>query len=177
MSNCPICNHPKYKYAKTCKKCFLSLKNPFYKHGKYTKQNYCKECNTKTRFHNKHELCQKCYFESIKTKPNLCKCGNIKSFYAIECSNCSFKKRVGESNPNWRGGKAKYDSLWLKNRILVLKRDNYTCQCCLNRGGILNVHHIKSIKNFMYNELEKAHDLSNLITLCRKCHNKTHDLI
>ena len=123
----------------------MLLKNPLYKHGRYTKQRYCK-CGLKIAGQNKSGLCLKCYHKSIKTKPKLCKCGNIKSFYAIECNNCSFKKRVGESNPNWR-------------------------------GGILNVHHIKSITNFMYNELEKAHAISNLVTLCRKCHNKIHDLI
>jgi len=54
----------------------------------------------------------------------------------------------------------------LKNKIF--KRDNYICNICFERGGDLIVHHID------YNKQNCKED--NLITLHRKCHNKTnHD--
>jgi len=55
-------------------------------------------------------------------------------------------------------------------RISVFKRDNYECQKCKNRGGVLNAHHIK---NFATHP-ELRTELSNGITLCKKCHSDIH---
>ena len=52
----------------------------------------------------------------------------------------------------------------------VLKRDNYTCQHCGKRGGILNVHHILSFAE--YSDLR--FEVDNGITLCKKCHYIFH---
>ena len=54
-------------------------------------------------------------------------------------------------------------------RQYVLKRDNYTCQCCGKHGdGLkLHVHHIESRK-------AGGNAPGNLITLCEDCHKKLH---
>ena len=54
-------------------------------------------------------------------------------------------------------------------RQYVLKRDNYTCQCCgTHKEGIkLHVHHIESRKT-------GGNAPSNLIAPCEDCHKKLH---
>ena len=67
-----------------------------------------------------------------------------------------------------------YDSsAWLAARARVLMRDDYLCQRCKSKGRIRcgdTVHHIVP--------LEQAPELalteSNLVTLCRKCHEQLH---
>lgn len=59
-----------------------------------------------------------------------------------------------------------YDSF--NARQYVLKRDNYTCQCCKKHKEIkLHVHHIESRKT-------GSNSPDNLITLCKECHEKVH---
>jgi N6-L-threonylcarbamoyladenine synthase len=54
-------------------------------------------------------------------------------------------------------------------REYVLFRDNHTCQYCKGKSGdnILRVHHIESRKT-------GGNSPSNLITLCKTCHDKHH---
>ena len=52
----------------------------------------------------------------------------------------------------------------------VFSRDNFTCQVCGQYGGELNVHHIKSFRD--YPELRQ--DINNGMTLCKNCHKKCH---
>jgi large subunit ribosomal protein L31 len=63
---------------------------------------------------------------------------------------------------------------WSEIRKKVLKRDNYKCQDCgytpEEEGKYLNVHHIiPRGENGIYN-----HELDNLITVCRTCHERIH---
>lgn len=59
-----------------------------------------------------------------------------------------------------------YDSF--NARQYVLKRDNYTCQCCKKHKEIkLHVHHIETRKI-------GSNSPNNLITLCKECHEKVH---
>jgi len=83
----------------------------------------------------------------------------------------------GSSNPNWRGGIAiinhrryrvkYYYQTWTKK---VFERDGYICQGCGIKGGNLEGHHILPVEFFP----EKEYEISNGITLCKKCHNKVH---
>ena len=94
--------------------------------------------------------------------------------------NLTHKK--GELSPRWKGG-ALRNGLFRKTYQYndwhdeVLKRDNYTCQCCGNKSGNghrveLNAHHIF---NFADN-VDKRHDIDNGICLCKKCHRDYHNM-
>lgn len=50
------------------------------------------------------------------------------------------------------------------------ERDNYTCQLCNIKGVHLNAHHKDGFDIYPDKRLE----LSNLITLCKTCHDKFH---
>ena len=63
---------------------------------------------------------------------------------------------------------------WMSLRQKALKRDNNECQLCKADGkyhAAECVHHIKEVKLFPLLALT----LSNLQSLCNKCHNKVHD--
>lgn len=84
-------------------------------------------------------------------------------------------KFSGEKHWNWKGGiTPKYHrirrsleyKLWRKS---IFERDNYTCIWCGQKGGNLEVDHIKPFAYFP--ELRFAID--NGRTLCRECHKKT----
>lgn len=97
------------------------------------------------------------------------------------CSRPCFKKHKsitnkGESNPNWRGGvmdkhaKIRASDEYIAWRTSVFKRDNYTCKHCGQLGHSLHAHHIKPFATY----IELRTEITNGITLCKKCHNKVH---
>lgn len=105
----------------------------------------------------------------------------------------------GEKNPAWKGGKMKdypaYERVrmsfeYVQWRMKCFLRDNFTCQKCGdNSGGNLHVHHIKPFSELLkevkeYMPLLPLYEsallytplwnLSNGITLCKKCHGIGH---
>ena len=58
---------------------------------------------------------------------------------------------------------------WNTLRKAILKRDNYTCQRCGINNVPLEVHHIT------YERLTNE-DQSDLVALCRECHQSIHNL-
>jgi 5-methylcytosine-specific restriction endonuclease McrA len=68
-----------------------------------------------------------------------------------------------------------FDEEFLEVRTAVLKRDGYRCVNCGQTGTELHVHHI------IPRSEGGTNDLSNLVTLCAKCHSiqdaKGHRLI
>lgn len=73
-------------------------------------------------------------------------------------------------NRHWgyqKGPNYGYENL----RVMILDRDNYTCQCCKgkHRDSRLEVHHIIFRRN------GGADVAENLITLCHTCHVDLHD--
>jgi hypothetical protein len=96
---------------------------------------------------------------------------------------CSVKCRAvwksesmkGAGNHNYIGGTRFPDrgSSWSKQRKLAKARDGARCQICgtADKKRRISVHHIIPYKQFGGDHL-KANVLSNLITLCQKCHVK-----
>lgn len=89
------------------------------------------------------------------------------------CRECYEDSIKGENSYLWQGGLTQENKLirnqseyrnWRKS---VFERDNYTCQCCGERGEILHAHHIKNFSNHE----DKRFDINNGITLCKDCHD------
>lgn len=91
-----------------------------------------------------------------------------RTFCSIACK-ASYQKEYqkGSNNPNWKESKQFRSSIPHKLRKLAIARDG-SCNDC---GGIKNlqVHHhdINAYNN----------DLNNLITLCKNCHAKRHEIL
>lgn len=133
----------------------------------------------------------------------LCDCGNTVDVMAgnlqrgtTQSCGCYRRERLseihsGENSHFWKGGITplcnvirtciKYEE-W---RTQVFQRDSYICQHCMDkRGGKLHAHHIKFFSVIMEENhittLEEAEacdafwDVSNGITLCKKCHEAEH---
>lgn len=128
----------------------------------------------------------------IKTQARYLRRGSTTScgcFQKEESSKMS-KKRTGILNPNfgvrgiknplyrydiseeerqkvYRQRKSAESIEWKK---AILKRDNYTCQCCKKRGGSLVAHHMNGFAKFP----EQRFNLDNGLTLCKMCHEALH---
>lgn len=87
-----------------------------------------------------------------------------------------FRPRNGVVKSSYRAGgvvrlKRTYPDDWSVLRVKVLERDNYRCRKCgANLRGVFyrEVHHILALSKGGSNHM------SNLISLCSKCHDKQH---
>lgn len=86
----------------------------------------------------------------------------------------------GAQHGNWKGGLRGFvdTAEWQRVRRAIQRRDKWTCQHCGDRNYKgrgsrikLDVHHIIAVSE----NLALALEPSNLITLCRSCHFKTHN--
>jgi 5-methylcytosine-specific restriction endonuclease McrA len=73
--------------------------------------------------------------------------------------------RIEDVRP-WR-----YPSNWKDVAADIRKRDRYRCVSCGVEGALLDVHHILYLSNFGTNQQ------SNLVTLCRPCHETEHNRV
>lgn len=122
-----------------------------------------------------------------------CQCDNCGKFYKIHysdyrrrnhdgktyCNSCAHKVfHSGENNIHWNPNLTDEDREIGRNILgytdfikKVLKRDNYSCQCCNKTGKKLEVHHMDGYDLHK----DKRLDFSNAITLCKDCHKNFHD--
>lgn len=86
------------------------------------------------------------------------------------------KANLGPKRYNWKGGvtgerRRQRLSMYMREaREACFRRDDYTYRACGQRGGRLNAHHIWPFQRFP----ELKYEVSNLVTLCRKCHDTFH---
>lgn len=64
---------------------------------------------------------------------------------------------------------------WKDTRLGVFKRDRWMCFVCGEKGGFVNAHHIIPVA-FLETRPSLLLDKTNLVTLCRRCHNWVHEL-
>jgi hypothetical protein len=83
------------------------------------------------------------------------------------------ERMTGSKNHSWRGGLNKGRTSLYKNskyrewRNAIFERDKYTCQKCFLTGCRLEAHHIIPWAE----DKDKWFNVSNGITLCKKCHS------
>ena len=82
---------------------------------------------------------------------------------------------TAEYNPSWRGGRVPYyGGNWKRQQRDARRRDHHQCQRCglreANARRALDVHHIRPFRLFGIEHYREANQLTNLITLCDRCH-------
>jgi len=158
-SRCKTCRTRKVSDARR-KYSIEELRVTFAKQGKYLLEE---------NFSNSSQLLK--YF---------CKCGSeseisLNNFHAgKDCYSCRNKKiSDAKKDPNitdeerLQGRNVPEIRVW---RAKVYERDDFTCQCCQERSGRLNAHHIY---NYADNR-EVRFEVSNGITFCEECHTTFH---
>ena len=113
----------------------------------------------------------------------------------IELRRKMSETRRGSKSPGWKGGitalqtRIRNTVKYAEWRQQCFLRDDFLCQKCNQKGGKLEVHHIKrysallqEAKNYLplfdwYNACllyTPLWDIKNGVTLCIKCHKKSH---
>ncbi|WP_336038225.1 NUMOD3 domain-containing DNA-binding protein [Halobacterium yunchengense] len=82
---------------------------------------------------------------------------------------------TGARNPNWKGGYyRRYGDGWAVAKERALDRDEVCQRCCEDGTDLeLDVHHVVPVRAFHEAEDKTpadAHDLDNLVVLCKRCH-------
>jgi hypothetical protein len=183
---CKDCNK-EIKNCKSirCRSCAQKLRrktepSPWFIDGRSSIKKYCVDCK-KEISRGSDNRCRKCedlrkiIYKELKKCPD---CGKNINRFSERCASCARRRAttIRLSNPknhwNWQNGKSfeeygqEFDDT-LKEQIRF--RDKYKCRECgcsqLENGRQLDCHHID------YNK--KNNNISNLISLCMKCHRKT----
>ena len=99
---------------------------------------------------------------------------NKKGTYHINIGDRQHNPLKGDKSHFWRGGitseRAMIGVWTTKIAYKIHQKYNFTCQCCGTSGGELHAHHIIPVAQ----DISKAYDESNLITVCGTCHSTIH---
>lgn len=83
----------------------------------------------------------------------------------------------GENHHQWLPGDSNYGGDWWQVRRAARDRDDHVCQHCgksrAEMGREPDVHHITPVREFQ--DPQDAHDLDNVICLCRSCHRNAEE--
>ncbi len=131
------------------------------------------------------ELLETEYINNSTPMQYICNCGDVSKicFSSFErgtrCKKCGIKRISGKNNYNYNHNLTDEEREIGRNypeyrewRTSVYKRDDYTCQKCLVKGGILHAHHIES---WDVNRKLRV-DKNNGITFCKECHMDFHNI-
>ena len=190
--------HTKLKIQCSCGEIF----EKDFTHFKDKNQRQCKKCGieiTKTKQKLTYEevkgfiedngckLISEEYVNAYTKLKIKCSCGEMfeKSFSKFknrnqrQCKKCAIAKVSGENNynynPNLTDEEREFGRLIPNYGEFIkktYKRDNYTCQCCGQKSGKLNAHHLNGYS------WDKEHRTTpiNGVTLCKKCHTEFHSI-
>jgi DNA-directed RNA polymerase specialized sigma24 family protein len=115
-----------------------------------------------------------------------CEPATVRRWLHIHDIEVSWEPLTGEDCPAYIDGRSRDrnygGAVWQRARRKAFRRDDHECQRCgadedehlAEYGRGLEVHHITPFRTF--DNLERAHRLSNLITLCRPCHKTMEKL-
>lgn len=133
--------------------------------------NNCRECGTTAIKHQGHGLCKNCYLKSSIFK-EICEASRLRNKERWKKKQREYAKEYGQRSEVIEKRKRQNDiKKFDGNREKAIVRDNYMCQICnitqkesLEKiGRDLYVVHINDTKN---------NNLDNLVTICKRCHNK-----
>lgn len=116
----------------------------------------CKKCSILRviPFSAYKEYCAKCSAQNYQE--NLKKAGKDHHNKNLELSDRDREIHRGLDSRKWS--------------ICIKERDNYTCQICSIRGGVLVSHHLMSYHKYK----DLRYDINNGICLCTECHKNFH---
>src|SRR5258708_6246230 len=89
-----------------------------------------------------------------------------RAFCSRECFEVHARETFPRNSYNWTS------KVWRRARMRALRRDGYHCQDC-GATEDLTVHHLKPFAEFRGDHA--AHELDNLLTVCRACHRVRHN--
>ena len=104
--------------------------------------------------------CDECGKEYMTHYSAFIKCNHNGKSFCLQCAKAKTR------NPQKSQRRTHEYNVFVRN---VLKRDNYTCQCCGSRSN-QEVHHLDAYSWC----IEKRIDVDNAVTLCHYCHKLFH---
>ena len=143
--------------------------NPGDKFGRLTVLSRCSKRYYKNRGYKQSMLFYNCLCSCGKAK--IAMVGNLLNSNTRSCGCLQFEI----SYQSKFGTKSKLDAIrrktaYKKWRVLVIKRDNNTCQICNKVPLLPHAHHLKAFDRYP----ETRYITENGITICRACHKEFH---
>jgi len=162
MKNCKYCG--KLFIPKTYNQVFCSAECKVSAKAKYNTDTRAQKRSEEWAKHEKTRKCLVCGEEFELQRQY-----RFKKYCSRTCS-----KRAERIYGNKREADLEYHNQerFGGNKYKVLERDNYTCQQCGNISQLV-VHHIDESGQ----DEKPNNDMSNLITLCRSCHIRIHQIV